>query len=230
MRSNVPSNCSLHDRAQSPTYLAIPPHFGRQMPRWQMAATALLSLGLASNAFCGQQAEGSSHDSTGHDNVAPHAFIILAQADASPSIFSPWSDQDVRQGAPSRPDARAVPREFAQPQPAAMPKDVRRSSAASADAIPVFRKSNRDELEDIRLGSRPDNQRAVTGSSATTRQNTRDSFITLQPFSDADLRQGSRRQANTPAQAGNIPDKPITVPADKEKRGFFGRALEKIGW
>lgn len=229
MHSNVQQNYSLHVRAQGLTCPAVPPHFGRRIPQWKMAVTALLGLVLATNAYCGPPAVGSSHDSTGHDSVAPHAFF-LAQADASPSIFSTWSDQDVRQGMPSRLNVPAVPREFAQPQPAAMPKDVRRSSAASADAIPVFRKSNRDELEDIRLGSRPDSQRAVSGSSATTRQNTRDSFITLQPFSDADLRQGSRRQASTPAQAGNIPDKPIRVPADKEKRGFFERALEKIGW
>jgi hypothetical protein len=229
MRSNAPPNCSLHDGAQSLTCPAVPPHFGRRMPQWQMAATALLGMVLASNAFCGPPAGVSSHDSTRRDSTVLHAFTILAQADAPASIFSPWSDQDVRQGMPSRPDVRVAPREFAQTQPAAMPKDVRRSSAASADAIPVFRKSNRDELEYIRLGSRPDGQRAASGSSGTTRQNTRDSFITLQPFSDADLRQGSRRSASAPAQAGNIPDKPITVPADKDKRGFFGRALEKIG-
>lgn len=224
MQSSVPMNDSLHVRAQSLTALAIPPHFGKRLPQWQIPLTGLAGLLLATNAFCEQPAGGNSHDRT-------HAFTLLAQAEGPASIFSPWSDQDVRQGTPSRPDVRAVPREFAQPQPAAMPKDVRRSSAPSADAIPVYRKSNRDDLEDIRLGSRPDQQRSDVGASGPARPAARSSFITLQPFSDADLRQGSRRQPETiTTRTEDVPDKPKGIQPEQNKKGFFGRALEKIGF
>jgi hypothetical protein len=110
-----------------------------------------------------------------------------------------------------------------------MPKDVRQSSAPSDNAIPIFRRSGRDDLEDIRLGSRPERQRSDPASGGAAQPAARDSFITLQPFSDTDLRQGSHRQSGATAQAGDPPNKPVQNQREKEQKGLFGRMLEKIG-
>ncbi len=188
----------------------LPHYFGKPAPYRKMAVAALWGLLLVAAVL----------------SVQPAA----AQTEGPASIFSPWSDQDVRQGAQPRPDARSVPREFRQPTPAAMPKDIRRSSEPSADAIPIYRKSGRDDLEDIRLGSRPDSQRAGFGKSETARPAGRDSFITLQPFSDTDVRQGSRKQQSAAAQPRDMPGKPVPQQPQQEQKGFFGRVLEKIGF
>jgi hypothetical protein len=180
------------------------PHFGKRIPKREIVAS-LLGWLLTTQP-------------------------LGAQTVNQPSIFTPWSDQDVRQGASTRPETRAVPREFTQAQPATMPKDSRQSSSPNPDAIPIFRKSNRDDLEDIRLGSRPDHQRGDASAGGATRSSARSSFITLQPFSDADLRQGSRYQPGTMAPTKDVPSKSIQAQPEKDKKGFFGRALEKIGF
>ncbi len=121
-------------------------------------------------------------------NSAWESRVLVAQSAAPASIFSPWSSSDVRMGAGTQAAPAAATGGV---KPDTFPKDVRRSSEQSKDAIPVFQRSGRDDLEDIRTGSRPQSER--TGASAA-RAAPREPFITFQPFSDVDVRQGSRRQ------------------------------------
>ena len=74
-----------------------------------------------------------------HTVAASTEILLLAQArDAVPaaSVFSPWGNDDVRQGARPKTDNPAPPQVQNKPQEA--PKDVRRSSTPSSQAIPLF--------------------------------------------------------------------------------------------
>ena len=129
--------------------------------------------------------------------AASTELLQLAQSrDSAPaaSVFSPWSGDDVRQGARPKTDNPAPPQIQNKPQEA--PKDVRRSSTPSSQAIPLFvrppqtetTQANKNPVQSA-ASSAPAGEPAFNAAPAVPQR----SFIKLQPFTDSDIRAGSRR-------------------------------------
>lgn len=209
-------------------------HFVKNNSLQFVAVFWLLSLPMAvesADLRPGQSSKFSAGSERESEHV-PHAMIsgksdgvtTLAQSDKATSILAPWSDRDVRQG--TRESAPVTtPR---QPTKAEVfPNDVRRSSVPNKDAIPLIQRTSRDGLEDKKPGTHPD-EKPVGGS--TARSAAHESFITVHPFSDVDVRQGSRRHQSLATQPVTAATKPLTEVPEKDQKGLFGRMLEKIGF
>ena len=209
-------------------------HFDKSISLQLVALFWLLSLPMAVESV-DLRSDQSSKPSTGskfEPQQVPHAMIsgksdgvtILAQSDRATIILPPWSDRDVRQG--TREAVKVIPPRSPS-NPEAFPTDLRRSSAPNKDAIPLIQRTHREKAEDISSGTRTD-ETAAGGS--TAKSTTSESFMTVHPFSDVDVRLGSRRQQNPATQPVTTIAKPATETPVKEQKGFFGRMLEKVGF
>ena len=131
-----------------------------------------------------------------HPSHAQPRPVILAQAPVpAASIFSEWSTDDVRQGA----SPRAAERPRLNTTPAAPakepPKDIRSGSTPSRNTPGVIRLPWQAAPSAISTQTEPvadqqPNSAAAPAASAPARK----PLITLRPFSDGDLRQGSSRR------------------------------------
>ena len=132
---------------------------------------------------------------TNPSHAQPEAVMLAQSPVPAASIFSEWSADDVRQGA--SPKAAERPRLTTTPTAPSreQPREIRGGSTPGGNTSYVMRWPWQAAPGAVSTPATPLNaQQPESASTPTTKTPAHEPFITLRPFSDGDLRQGSARR------------------------------------